>query len=81
MLRWSKNSSPVSATNADNRSSVFSRCVLVPQLPLGVQLLDQRVEHHAVLVDERLNVLLDVEHASKNGVPLLSKLLSRPRLG
>ena len=58
-----------------------SRLVLVSQLALGVQTLDQAVEHHAVLVDERLNVPLDIEHTPKDGVPLLSKLLSRPRLG
>ena len=55
--------------------------VLVPQLALRVQHLEKAVEHHAVLVDERLDVLLDVEHSPKDRIPLLSKLLSRPRLG
>ena len=48
------------------------RFILVPQLALGVQHLNQAVEHHAVLVDERLDVLLDVEHAPKGRyTPLL----------
>ena len=55
--------------------------VLVPQLALGVQPLDEAVEHHGVLLDKRLNVLLHVEHAPEDGVSLHSKLLSRPRLG